>query len=306
MNETLTINPAFEQLIPELSEDEFSQLEENILKEGMVINPIIVWKGVIIDGHNRYRIVQKHSDIPFTVHEKNFDNEYAASAWICSNQLGRRNLTEQYKRYLRGKRYNIERDMESFHGNQYTSHDESGLDGFHPDQNGHGTRSRMAKELGVTQWMIQTSADYTNGVDAAEEILPGIKKEILTGLINPSKKDVAAIAKMPASERKEAVELLRVPKDQRKANESLKQIEDNFEAKNEQNEVTEGEGGHTHEIEESILDSMIGTLNMFIESINDYLSRFPKLRTEPKYRDQTKEIMIAARKYINDVEGALK
>ena len=60
-----------------------------------------------------------------------------------------------------------------------------------------------------------------------------------------------------------------------------------------------------HEIEESILNSMIGAVNMFIDSINNYLSRFPRLRTDPKYRSQTREIMVAARDYINDVEGDL-
>ena len=45
---------------------------------------------------------------------------------------------------------------------------------------------------------------------------------------------------------------------------------------------------------------------MFIESINDYLTRFPRLITEPKYRDQTRELMVAAQNYIKDVEGALK
>ena len=60
-----------------------------------------------------------------------------------------------------------------------------------------------------------------------------------------------------------------------------------------------------HDIEESILNSMIGAVNMFIDSINNYLSRFPRLRTDPKYRGQTREIMVAARDYINDVEGDL-
>ena len=61
-----------------------------------------------------------------------------------------------------------------------------------------------------------------------------------------------------------------------------------------------------HEIEESIINSMIGAVNIFIDSINNYLTRFPKLRTEEKYRVQTKEIMMALKNYINDVEGALK
>ena len=36
MKEELEINPEFEKIIPDLSEDEFMQLEENILSEGMI------------------------------------------------------------------------------------------------------------------------------------------------------------------------------------------------------------------------------------------------------------------------------
>ena len=56
----LTIDPEFEGKIPPLREEELKQLEENILADGVVINPLIVWDGVIVDGHNRYRILQKH------------------------------------------------------------------------------------------------------------------------------------------------------------------------------------------------------------------------------------------------------
>ena len=86
MNEILTINPAFQQVIPELSEEEFAQLEANILKDGM-LHPIIVWNGVIIDGHNRYKIAQKHPEITFTTYSMDFQSDYEAildmqqSAW---------------------------------------------------------------------------------------------------------------------------------------------------------------------------------------------------------------------------------
>ena len=75
MNEVLQINPAFETIIPELSPDEFAQLEENIVTEQKIIDPIITWKGMIVDGHNRYKIAQKHPEIPFSVKKKKFDSE---------------------------------------------------------------------------------------------------------------------------------------------------------------------------------------------------------------------------------------
>ena len=39
----LKIDPEFQSQIPPLTDDEFKQLEENILKEGKLISPLIVW-----------------------------------------------------------------------------------------------------------------------------------------------------------------------------------------------------------------------------------------------------------------------
>ena len=95
----LRTDPEFESKIPPLTDEEFQQLETNILADGVVISPIIVWNGVIVDGHNRYRIVSRHPEIPFTTCEKAFADRYDAIAWICKNQLGRRNLTLEQKKY---------------------------------------------------------------------------------------------------------------------------------------------------------------------------------------------------------------
>ena len=66
----LKIDPEFQGKIPPLTFEELNQLEANILRDGRIINPIIVWQGLIVDGHNRYTIAKKHPEIPFNVHEK--------------------------------------------------------------------------------------------------------------------------------------------------------------------------------------------------------------------------------------------
>ena len=54
----LKIDPEFQSQIPPLTDDEFKQLEENILKEGKLLSPLIVWNNTLVDGHNRYAILQ--------------------------------------------------------------------------------------------------------------------------------------------------------------------------------------------------------------------------------------------------------
>ncbi len=62
----LKIDPEFQSQIPPLTDDEFKQLEENILKEGKLLSPLIVWNNTLVDGHNRYAILQKHPEIYFS------------------------------------------------------------------------------------------------------------------------------------------------------------------------------------------------------------------------------------------------
>ena len=220
----LTIDSEFASKIPPLREEELKQLEENILADGVVINPLIVWDGVIVDGHNRYRILQKHPEIQFTTYEKQFPDRYAAIAWICKNQLGRRNLTPQQFKYLVGQRYEAEKQSKGieFQGNQYTSQDRSGLGQNDPDQKSHGTRSRIAKETQTSDSYVRRAAHFAKGVDAAEETEPGIKQEILSGSIKSTEKAVAAIAKAPPEERPALVQQLRQAKETEKQEEKPK------------------------------------------------------------------------------------
>ena len=92
----LKIDPEFQSQIPPLTDDEFKQLEENILKEGKLLSPLIVWNNTLVDGHNRYAILQKHPEICFSTMPLRFANREEALAWICKNQLGRRNLSATF------------------------------------------------------------------------------------------------------------------------------------------------------------------------------------------------------------------
>ncbi len=209
----LNIDPEFASIISPLREEEQKQLEENILADGVVINPLIVWNGVIVDGHNRYRILQQHPEIQFTTYEKAFSDRYEAIAWICRNQLGRRNLTPQQFKYLMGQQYGAEK---ASHGGDRKS-DQQKSSG----QNDHliekeKTRQRIANENHVSESFVRRSEYFAQGVDAAEEVEPGIKQEILTGSIKPTEKAVAAIAKAPPEERPALVQQLRQTKEPEK------------------------------------------------------------------------------------------
>ena len=225
----LAIDPEFASKIPPLREEELKQLEENILADGVVINPLIIWDGVIVDGHNRYRILQKHPEIQFTTYEKAFSDRYEAIAWICKNQLGRRNLTPEQRKYLIGKQYEAEKQSNG--GARKSSMKKSVGQNDQLIERKH-TRRRIADENNVNESFVRRAESFANGVDAAEAVEPGIKQSILSGTLKVTNQDVSAIAKAPPEERLALVQQLRQakeiekPKPKRSATETLQAIRD--------------------------------------------------------------------------------
>ena len=206
---SLTIDPEFADQIPPLTDEEYKQLEENILAEGAVINPLIVWDGIIVDGHNRFRILQLHPEITFKVHEKVFSDRLEAIAWIYKNQLGRRNLTATQYKYLVGKRYEAEKKLirNESGTNQHSDKEVCGQNDHKPPAI--RTSERIAKEIGKGEKYVRRAEEFAKGIDAAEHIMPGIKPEILSGAIHPPDKDVIAIARASPEKRRALSEQLR-------------------------------------------------------------------------------------------------
>ena len=154
----LKIDPEFQNQIPPLTDDEYKQLEENILKEGKLLSPLIVWNNILVDGHNRYAILQKHPEIYFSTMTLPFESREEVLAWICKNQLGRRNLTPEQKYYLMGKQYEAEK---AAHGGDRKSSDakSSSLNANLIDST--KTCDRIAEENGVSKdTVIRASKVY--------------------------------------------------------------------------------------------------------------------------------------------------
>lgn len=209
----LKIDPEFQSKIPPLQFEEEQQLEQNILAEGRLLNPIVTWNGYILDGHTRYRILKKHGFIKFEVEEIQLANKYEALAWICKNQLGRRNLSPERKKFLLGKEYEstklaVGAPLGSKHGIRKCG------------QNDHiftesRTCQRIASEHGVGEKTVRRAEKYSQGIDAAEEAVPGAQEEILTGHIKATDEQVVALASIPKEERPAILEELRKKKKDR-------------------------------------------------------------------------------------------
>ena len=198
----LKIDQQFQNQIPALTDEEFDQLRENILGDGEVYEPIVTWNGTILDGHNRWRIIQENWDKlkdKFRVKEVEFPDRWAASEWICKNQLGRRNLTEEQRALVIGMMYQAQKQTQGGdRGNQYTK-PANGQNVSLPKKNAppDSTAGEIGKRFGMSGRTVLRAAKFANGVDALKEVSAEAADMVLRGQARVAKELICELPKLP-------------------------------------------------------------------------------------------------------------
>ena len=201
----IRIDPEFQGKIPPLTEAEYKQLEENIVSDGEIYEPIAVWSGVIVDGHNRWKIHLAHPEIPYQIKQMQFADKWAAFEWMYRKQLGRRNLTDEQRTYVIGKMYEARKKSmgasDGFRGNQHTEKVVGVQNEFLPKPK-QRTYETIAEEIGVGASTVQRAEHFSQGVDAVRSVSPDAAQMILDGKTKVPKSAVSAVRKMPEEERR--------------------------------------------------------------------------------------------------------
>lgn len=195
MNE-LAVDPEFQKLIVPLSAAEKSLLRESLLNKGCC-EPICIWNNIIIDGHNRYEICTANH-IPYITKSFFFESRNEVIIWICAAQLGRKDITEETRKYLIGKRYEAERNIEIKNNdgkNQY------------PDdivQNEQLITANTAHKLGYEYHLSHNTVlkygSYARALDRLSEAAPKLTTRILSGSIKVSYENVVRLSQLPQNE----------------------------------------------------------------------------------------------------------
>ena len=205
----IIVDPEFANKIPPLTDDEFRQLEENIVADGEVYEPIVTWNGVIVDGHNRWKIIQKHPGIPYKIREMQFADRWEAFEWMYRKQLGRRNLTTEQKTYMIGKMYEARKNTQ---GGDRRSEE------FSNGQNAHlkdhreikdGTSGEIGKEFGIDGKTVRRAEKFAQGVDKIREVDQATADKVLAGKANVTKTAVQALSKAEPEAVKAATEKIK-------------------------------------------------------------------------------------------------
>lgn len=201
----LKIDPEFESLIQPLTDEEFKQLHDNIMEDGEVLNPIITWNGIIVDGHNRWKIIQEDPDISYKTREMVFLTRESVKEWICKNQLGRRNLTAEQRLRLIGQMQTMRKQARGNHAER----DETGkyLKGQNEPlgKNLKTTAEAIAREVGVSEATVKRAEKYSAGIDTLSEASQEAANKVLRGGSGVTRATIMELPKMEPAKREEVV-----------------------------------------------------------------------------------------------------
>lgn len=188
----LVISSRFKQLLPPLNPDELKQLEENIVKDGRVRDPIIYWhdgkKNLIVDGMNRYAIAREKK-LPFRSEPMEFTTIEEVELWMLNNALGRRNLMKPHEvRKVRGELYNRLKGTSG--GSRGANPPKGASDHF--DTTVQSAAKHVAERSGVSEPTVKRDGKYA---DAVDKLASPMRKIVDEGKAKVTDAEVQALAK---------------------------------------------------------------------------------------------------------------
>lgn len=203
----IKIDKEFESLIPPLSDDEFQQLEENCVREG-IRDALVVWEVpngdmILVDGHNRWKISAKHGGIPFQIKKMKFDLREDAIAWIIKNQFGRRNLSA-YDRSLLAIR------LEPIEKAEAKKRQGSRTDRGNIPQKSAESRDEIAKKAGVSHDTIHKVKTIENS--DRDDIKEAVKSGEMS--INQGYREIRGLNRTNKQAQKELIDSVKQERDE--------------------------------------------------------------------------------------------
>jgi hypothetical protein len=272
----IVVNEELKAYIDPLTPDEYEALERSLLAEGCR-DSLVLWGNVLVDGHNRYGICQKH-DLPFnTVQNTRFQSMEDVHLWMIEQHLGRRSVSDFQRGVLALRKREIlqERRSRSKPAEQETA---PVVDEVPPTPAADVAETPAKSEPLPSRQAIAREARLSNNQvvmiekiqkQAAPEVVAAVKSGVLS--INAA----AAVATLPEDEQRAAAsagddELKQAAKRVREAKRKPKQVV----------EAGEGEDVPTLQRRVAELKAEVAELKADNDALREQLARWERSAAE--------------------------
>lgn len=187
-------------LIQPSSQTNYYKLQESLMDEGC-LEPIMVWHGLIVDGHKRYDICRRWS-IPYTIRQSRCNTRDDVYAFICNKQLRRDDISSEMRKYLIGRLYLAEAGKRA---SAYSKSKPYDLQGPHPVMPGRGyTKLTVARYVGeqfeISPGTVLKYESYARCLNSIREKEPDLVGRILSGQLKISHENIVELERLPSHE----------------------------------------------------------------------------------------------------------
>ncbi len=202
----IVVNEELKAYIDPLTPDEHDALERSLLAEGCR-DALVLWGDILVDGHNRHAICQKHG-LPFqTVQNTRFQSMEDVQLWMIDQHLGRRSLSDFQRGVLALRKREIVSTRRA-QREQAAAAEQPAAEGAaaassaeapaSPKEDALDTREAVARAARLRSGQVQMiEAIHQN---AAPEVVAALKSGMLS--LNAA----AAVATLPAAEQTAAAD----------------------------------------------------------------------------------------------------
>jgi hypothetical protein len=191
----VSIAPDFRDLFRPMTAEEYEQAKANNQADPNHerIPPVVVWDGIVIDGHHTHRIRESLRDgegkpVKIRYAKMEFSDRQAAMAYAIHAQIGRRNLDPSQIAMALAKLPKAPRGPKELVANLLET----------------PNRDELAKEAGVSRRTVQHADKVT------EQGAKAVQDAVVAGDVSVS--DAAAIVDLPKGEQAKAVKEVKAGK----------------------------------------------------------------------------------------------
>lgn len=199
----ITVNADLKAYIDPLTPDEHDALERSLLAEGCR-DALVLWGDVLVDGHNRYGICQKHGLPYLTVQNPRFQSMEDVHLWMIDQHLGRRSVSDFQRGVLALRKREIEAERRGRARAESSAADVSETAG--PDDAPSAVEAPAPKPLKTREDIARAARLSSGQVVMIEKIqkqaAPELVEALKSGAI--SLNAAAVVASLPADEQKAA------------------------------------------------------------------------------------------------------
>ena len=196
----LETSSILKRLVPRLTPFERKDMEQDIILHGGS-KGVWVWGKFILVDYEYYDCCHKH-DVPFCLRPVYLDNEAQAIAWVCRDQLQRRSLTDEMRKYLIGKQELAEREiaikkLEKLDGKQSVTTVRLAKHNVKTQI----IRERIGAEYSISSNTVLKYESYAIALDRIGVLSPEFVEEHLSGKLKMSLERLKELSVLPPEEK---------------------------------------------------------------------------------------------------------